>query len=107
MKKEGNGIVLVDIPINVVALFFCIYNIYKMFHVNAQENIGVENLFGMYWIIAAIILAVFLVFDLICLKSKGKKKGDVGSNYNNAIVIMSILLKVMMAFLAIVYLIIV
>ena len=104
MKKKGNGIVLADILINVAVLVFCVYNIYQMFHENAQANIGVENLFGMYWIIAAAALAVFLVLDFLYLRSRRKGRE---SGHNEAYVIMSILIKGMVAVFAVLYKIIV
>lgn len=75
-----------------------------MFHENAQENIGAENMFGMYWIIVAVILIMFLIFDFLCLLSRRRGKEN---SFNEGMVIMSFLIKIMMVFLAIVYFIIV
>lgn len=103
MKKKGNGIVLADIVVNIVVLVLCIYKTYFMFQGNTQD-IGMQPLFGLGWVFGAVLVAGFLIFDFLCLRSR--KKDEVNA-YNEAYVTMSLLLKAMVGGMAILYFILV
>ena len=103
-EKKSNGILLLDILINIVVIAICIYKTYKLFSAGVQINSGMYSLYGYCWVFGAVVVAGFLVFDFLCLRSR--KKDEVNS-YNEAYVTMSLLLKAMVGGMAIVYFILV
>ena len=77
MKKLGNAVLLLDIPLNVVGFILCLWRINIMLHSDSQKIINEEGGIGtanQLIVVGAVCCCLFLVLNIICAIGRARHR---------------------------------
>lgn len=79
MKKFKSAILMIDIPLNILGIVFCLWRINMMFQSDLQKMIeeGGIGPINQMTIVGGVCLCMFLIFDIICAVGRMRHKESI------------------------------